>query len=151
MTTISRVAILPREVSHITETSIASVDSEHPMTVDHILQRLEALRQRISIRWCGTPGAFAGYDELQIQRDVELATGCVIFAGRLVKAGTTTHTVELVASVPSACAGPPARILARGTGCTLQVPIPRQIWNSDGDELLSTDQAPVRVRDRTGA
>jgi hypothetical protein len=127
MTRNSRVAILPREVSHITETSIASVDSEHPMTVDHILRRLEALRQRISIRWCGTPGAFAGYDELQIQRDVEGAAGCVIFAGRVVKAGTTTHTVELVARVPSGCYGAPSRILARGTGRTLQVPIPRHL------------------------
>jgi hypothetical protein len=127
MTGNSKVAILPREVSHITETSIASVDSEHPMTVDRILRRLEALRQRISLRWCGTPGAFAGYDELQIQRDVEGVAGCVIFAGRLVKAGTTTHTVELVASVPSGCYGAPSRILARGTGCTIQVPIPRHL------------------------
>jgi hypothetical protein len=127
MTRNSRVAIPPREVSHITETSIASVDSEHPMTVDHILRRLEALRQRISIRWCGTPGAFAGYDELQIQRDVEGVAGCVIFAGRVVKAGTTTHTVELVARVPSGCYGAPSRILARGTGRTLQVPIPRHL------------------------
>jgi hypothetical protein len=64
---------------------------------------------------------------LQIQGDVEKATGCVTFEGRLVKTGTTTHTVELVASVPSGCPGVPSRILARGTGCTLQVPTPRRV------------------------
>jgi hypothetical protein len=123
----SNTAIVPREASRVIEALTASVDSEHPMTVDRVLQGLETIRQRISVRWCGIPGAFAGYDELQIQRGVEKATGCVTFEGRLVKTGTTTHTVELVASVPSECSGVPSRILARGTGCTLQVPTPRQV------------------------
>jgi hypothetical protein len=120
-------ATLSREARHVIETATAPVNSEHPMTIGRVLQQLEALRQRISVRWCGTPGAFAGYDELQVQRDVERVTGCVTFEGRLVKAGATTHTVELVASVPSGSSGVPSRILARGTGCTLQVPIPRQV------------------------
>ena len=120
-------AVLSREARHIVETATAPVDSEHPMTIAQVLQQLEALRQRISVRWCGTPGAFAGYDELQVQGDIDRATNCVTFEGRLVKPGTTTHTVELVASMPSGCSGIPSRILARGTGCTLQVPIPREV------------------------
>lgn len=122
-----RTATSLREVGHVTETLNVRVDPERPMTVDCILRRLEALRQRISIRWCGIPGAFAGYDELHIQRDLEGTTGCVTFAGRLLKTGTTTHTVELVASVPSGHGGAPSRILARGSGYTLQVPTPRKV------------------------
>jgi hypothetical protein len=116
-----------REVGHPAESSTVRVDPELPMTVDKILRRLEAVRQRISIRWCGMPGAFAGYDELQIQTDVEGTTGCVTFAGRLVRSGNTTHTVELVASVTSGHGVAPSRLLARGTGRTLQVRTPRRV------------------------
>ena len=114
-------ATLPRELSHITETATVVVDSECPMTVDRMLRRLDVVRQRISVRWCGIPGAFGGYDDLHIERDIEAATGCLTFSGRLVKVGKATHTVELVASVLPDDDGAAPRTLVHGTGCTLQV------------------------------
>lgn len=122
-----KTATLSREISGATVVMTASTRAERPMTIAWILQRLEAVRQQVSIRWCGIPGAFAGYNELQIPRDVERATGCVTFAGHLLATGITTHTVELIACVPSGCSATPSRILARGVGCTLQVPTLRKV------------------------
>ena len=116
-------ATLTPELSHIRETSMVEVDSDCPMTVDRLLRRMEVLRQRIAVRWCGVPGAFAGYDQLQIHRDHDGPVGSVTFTCRLIDVGETTHTVEFLASIRCERDGGAPRVLLRGTGRTLHVSV----------------------------
>lgn len=109
------------DLNKIFETSLEPATSDCPMTIDRVLRRLEVLRQRLAIRWCGVPGAFAGYEQLDIESQVEVNQGTFEFQARLVRVSKTTHTVELTASFRPDSDQPRARALVRGTGRTLQV------------------------------
>jgi hypothetical protein len=98
------------------------VEPDHPMTVDCILWQLELVRRRLAVRWWGSEGAFAGYDDLQLACNVPVASGSVTFSARLLNADPTMHSVELVATTPSdAKATGSSRVIARGEGRTLQI------------------------------
>ena len=98
------------------------VGPDSPMTADRVLRHLELMRRRLAIRWWGSEGAFAGYDELQLSCPVPVTSGAVTFSARLLNPGDTTHSVELVAmapAIPSTTGS--SRVIARGKGQTLQI------------------------------
>lgn len=68
------------------------------LTVDRALRRLEVERQRLSVRWCGTPGSFAGYDSLEVSSNPFPSTGEIVFTARMVQADDRAHLVELTAT-----------------------------------------------------
>ena len=119
-------ARLPSERSEfagLVESSEIHVDPTMPLTAARLLRRLDVLRQRLAVRWCGTPGAFAGYDQLDICSDPGSVSGLVNLKARMIDAGETTHTVEMTASLVAAGDGSSPRTLAHGTGRTLHVAV----------------------------
>ena len=98
------------------------VEPNHPMTVDRVLWQLELVRRRLAVRWCGSEGVFAGYDDLHLAGGVPLTSGSVTFSARLLNAERTTHSVELVATTPTHLTSTgTSQVIARGDGRTLQV------------------------------
>lgn len=90
-----------QNLSHVVETSSVVVRPEEPMSADRLLRRLEVLRQRVAVRWCGSAGSFAGYDALEMPGDVALTVGTVRVEARMIDAGPRSHTVEFLATVSS--------------------------------------------------
>jgi hypothetical protein len=111
------------DVPEVTATLVARPDD--PVTPDRLLRRLEVLRQRLSVRWCGSSGVFAGYDRLEVAHLAAVTTGTIQFTARLVDAGHRSHTVELSATRTPAHghqagdAGP--QVLVCGRGKSLEV------------------------------
>lgn len=114
-------ASLPRP--RLAETDELAVHPEDPLTVDRLLRRLEVLRRRLSVRWCGLDGAFAGYDRLTLGDLSGIVDGVVVLEARLVDADETSHVIELVAtrSTPPSTGG---QVLVHGTGRALQTRAP---------------------------
>ena len=107
----------------LVETSTLTVHPDSPLTIDRVLRRLEVARQRLSIRWCGSAGAFAGFEQLEVDRAVTVMSGAATFEATSVTADDSTHTVELLAVIepseePDAA---PQRVLVRGRGRTLNL------------------------------
>lgn len=104
------------------------VEPEEPLTVDRVLRRLEVVRQRLAVRWCGTKGAFSGYETLDLRCEEALTSGVVTFSALLVSAHERSHTVELVAAVirphDEQADSESTRVLARGKGRTLEINCP---------------------------
>ena len=99
-----------------------------PFKVDHALRSLEVLRQRLSVRWCGAPCGFAGYDALELNAHPLPAVGEIVFTARLVDAGARTHRVQLTAT--EAVTG---RAVLTGSGRTVAAPLtdhPRSVRSS---------------------
>jgi hypothetical protein len=101
---------------------------DDPVTTDRILRRLEVLRQRLSVLWCGSPGAFAGYDRLETTNTTALTTGTIRFTARLVGACRGSHIVEYTAE--RAARGQQSReavpeLLVRGRGRSLELHVRR--------------------------
>jgi hypothetical protein len=103
----------------LVETDVLTVHPDDPLTVDRLLRRLEVLRRRLSVRWCGLDGAFAGYDRLTLGDLSGIVDGTVVLEGRLVDADEASHIVELVATRDT---GPvtDGQVLVQGTGRALQ-------------------------------
>ena len=78
----------------LTERSDILTTSDEPATQQRILRRLEVLRQRLCIRWCGTAGAFAGFDHLRIDQQGAIVSGTVRLTVCLVEALEQSHVVE---------------------------------------------------------
>lgn len=111
------------EFAWLVESSEIHVDSAMPLTAARLLRRLDVLRQRLAVRWCGTPGAFAGYDQLDIHGDLGCVCGLVNLRARIIDAGDATHTVELTADLVDTDGGSSPRTLVYGTGRTLNVAV----------------------------
>ena len=127
MSIATQAVCLPSEFAdfaELVESSMIHVAPDWTLTSGHLLRRLDVLRQRIAIRWCGAPGAFAGYDVLDVEDPFDGVVGWVTLTARMVAAGDGTHTVELLASLVESGSGADAvgRTLLRGTGRTLQLP-----------------------------
>ncbi|RYP88085.1 hypothetical protein EKO23_04385 [Nocardioides guangzhouensis] len=88
------------EPEHLDETCVLTIYPDHPLTVDRVLRRLELLRRRLSARWCGLEGAFAGYDQLQVGDHEGIFDGTVHLHARLIRADHSSHVVELTATRP---------------------------------------------------
>jgi hypothetical protein len=103
--------------------------SDDPVTPDRLLRRLEVVRQRLSIRWCGSPGAFAGYDELEIASPTAVTEGIILFTARLIHARAGCHVVELMATLTPAAGQVSGEVgpstLVRGRGTSLEVNVSR--------------------------
>lgn len=116
----------PTETSprrRLAQTDVLIVHPEDPLTVDRLLRRLELLRKRLSVRWCGLDGAFAGYDRLEVMDLSGIVDGPVVLEAVLLDADKSSHVVELLATRPTtdSTAAPDtnARVLLRGMGRTL--------------------------------
>jgi len=104
----------------LAETAQLIVHPEDPLTVDRLLRRLEVLRKRLSVRWCGVDGAFAGYDRLTLGDLSGIVDGTVVLEARLVDADETSHVIELVATMsPGRTTG--GQVLVHGKGRALQM------------------------------
>ncbi|GAB4009995.1 hypothetical protein [Nocardioides ultimimeridianus] len=125
MSTEMQAVCLPSELvdfAELVESSMMQAAPGGTLTAGHLLQRLDVLRQRLSVRWCGTPGAFAGYDVLEVDDHLGSAVGWLTLTARMVDAREATHAVELVANLVESGDGAAVRTLVRGTGRTLQLP-----------------------------
>lgn len=118
MATMQRPAESPPR-PRLAETDELAVHPEDPLTVDRLLRRLEVLRRRLSVRWCGVDGAFAGYDRLTLGDLSGIVDGIVVLEARLVEADDTSHTIELVAT-RSIAPTTDGQMLVHGTGRALQ-------------------------------
>jgi hypothetical protein len=108
-------------VPQLMESTVLCVSPEQPLTMDRVLRRLEVTRQRLAVRWCGTSGAFAGYDTLTIGRAGDVLSGDVHFTARLVSAAPGSHEVELAATIASrGSSSLEATLIAGGRGRTLE-------------------------------
>jgi hypothetical protein len=101
------------------ETDVLIVHSDDPLTVARLLRRLEVLRRRLAVRWCGVDGAFAGYDRLTVGDLSGIVDGTVGLEARLVDADETSHVIELVATRSPGRTGN-GQALLHGTGRALQ-------------------------------
>lgn len=111
-------------VEGVSELASLAVVPQEPLTVDRVLRRLEVVRQRLAVRWCGTAGAFSGYDTLELTCEEPIISGVATFSARVVSAHEQSHTVELVATLTAVKDGQPAsspRVLARGEGRSLHI------------------------------
>jgi hypothetical protein len=102
----------------LTETSTLEARADAPVASDRLLRRLEVLRQRLSIRWCGSSGAFAGYDALKIADTGAIVAGMIQLSARMVSAERGSHTVEFLATRGSE---PTSEVLVSGRGRSLDV------------------------------
>lgn len=116
-------APLPR----LAETDVLTVHPDDPLTVDRLLRRLEVLRRRLSVRWCGVDGAFAGYDRLALGDLSGIVEGTVVLEARLSDADEASHVIELIATwhaaPPSLQRNADGAVLIRGVGRALQTRI----------------------------
>jgi hypothetical protein len=110
------------DIAWLVESSVIDVRPHEPVTADRLLRRLDVLRQRLAVRWCGTAGAFAGYDELQMSH-VAVPPGTVHLEARVVEARDKSHTVEYSAILERSDASDESErtVIAVGRGRTLQV------------------------------
>ena len=92
------------------------VSADAPLSADRLLRRLEVTRQALSVRWCGRPGSFAGYDVIDLP-DPFGATATVVFTAILREISDRSHVVELTATDETTGA-----ILVKGRGRTLETP-----------------------------
>lgn len=76
------------------------------------------------MRWCGTDGAFAGYDLLEVGDLSGIVGGTVVLEAFLIDADEGSHVVELVATRPAArtTVSPTedAQVLVHGVGRALE-------------------------------
>lgn len=113
-----------------------------PLAIDHALRTLEVLRQRLSVRWCGAPGSFAGYDALELSADPPPSAGEIVFTARLVDAGARTHRVQLTATETAT-----DRVVLIGSGRTVATPStndPRCAGNGR-EAAMTTHETPTRT------
>lgn len=109
-------ALRPR----LAEGDVLTVHPDDPLTVDRLLRRLELLRKRLSVRWCGVEGAFAGYDRLDVDELSGIRDGMVVLEAHLIDTGEASHVVELIASRPASNSTATSQVLVRGIGRALQ-------------------------------
>ncbi|WP_148046612.1 hypothetical protein [Nocardioides pocheonensis] len=116
----SDAALTPGQWPVETETSLIE-PGKRPLTADQLLKRLEAVRRNLAIRWCGSQGAFAGYERLRVDTTATPDAGSVTFSARLIKASPTSHTVALLARAEPDAATGSWTVLVEGEGRTLHV------------------------------
>lgn len=107
----------------LVESSMIYVRPDWTPTVGYLLQCLDLLRRRLAVRRCGTQGAFAGYDRLEITVELGHLVGWVSLTARVVDVRERTHTVELTADLVSSGGDSSRRTLVHGTGRTLHVTV----------------------------
>jgi hypothetical protein len=111
------------DIAWLVESSVIDARPHEPVTADRLLRRLDVLRQRLAVRWCGTAGAFAGFDHLQMTNQVAVPPGTVHLEARMVEARDKSHIVEYSAILTYKDAADEAMrtVIATGRGRTLQV------------------------------
>ena len=78
------------DFAELVESSMIHVAPAWTLTSGHLLRRLDVLRRRIAIRWCGAPGAFAGYDILDVEDPFVGVVGWVTLSARMLESASVT-------------------------------------------------------------